>query len=129
MSWAKYLLRNFLRQPPDALDSTTDTASIQFDTMAVDSRRRQAVRSQDRKRSRRHAPEEARREILGSAARFLREHHFRDLTIGEVMAGTTLSRPAFYQYFRDVHDLIVSFFARYRGRYARNCQPLATGRG
>ena len=39
-----------------------------------------------RERSRRHAPEEARREILDSATRFLRNGHFRELTVGGVMA-------------------------------------------
>ena len=38
--------------------------------------------------------------------RFLWDHPFRELTVGRVMADTTLSRPAFYQYFTDVHQLI-----------------------
>ena len=50
-------------------------------------------------------PEEAEREILDSAEAFLRERPFRDLTIDEVMDGTGLSRPSFYVYFRDRHDL------------------------
>jgi len=57
-------------------------------------------------RSHRHSPPEARREIVRSAISFLWEHPFRDLRIGELMAGTTLSRPAFYQYFTDLHHLI-----------------------
>ena len=56
---------------------------------------------------RRRSPESAEREILGAAESFLRERPFRDLTVDEVMARTTLSRPSFYVYFRDRHHLAV----------------------
>jgi AcrR family transcriptional regulator len=58
-------------------------------------------------RRRRRSPAEAEREILESAERFLRKRPLRELTIDEVMAGTGLSRPAFYVYFRDRHDLVM----------------------
>jgi AcrR family transcriptional regulator len=58
-------------------------------------------------RRRRRSPAEAEREILESAEGFLRERPLRELTIDEVMAGTGLSRPAFYVYFRDRHDLVL----------------------
>jgi TetR/AcrR family transcriptional regulator, ethionamide resistance regulator len=54
---------------------------------------------------RRRSPELAEREILDAAESFLRERPFRDLTVDEVMAGTTLSRPSFYVYFRGRHQL------------------------
>ncbi len=57
---------------------------------------------------RRRSPEEARTEILRAAELFLREHPLRDLTVDEVMAGTGLSRPSFYVYFRDRHALLLS---------------------
>jgi AcrR family transcriptional regulator len=44
---------------------------------------------------------------LESAELFLRERPLRELTIDEVMTGTGLSRPAFYVYFRDRHDLVL----------------------
>jgi len=56
---------------------------------------------------RRRKPEAAETEILDAAARFLREHPFRDMTVDNVMADTGLSRPSFYEYFRDRHQLIV----------------------
>src|SRR5436190_15791179 len=56
---------------------------------------------------RRRSPELAEREILDAAESFLRERPFRDLTVDEVMARTTLSRPSFYVYFRDRHHLAV----------------------
>src|SRR3954463_129809 len=58
-------------------------------------------------RRRRRSPAEAEREILDSAEHFLRERPLRELTIDEVMTGTGLSRPAFYVYFRDRHDLVL----------------------
>jgi AcrR family transcriptional regulator len=58
-------------------------------------------------RRRRRSPAEAEREILESAEGFLRVRPLRELTIDEVMGGTGLSRPAFYVYFRDRHDLVL----------------------
>jgi AcrR family transcriptional regulator len=58
-------------------------------------------------RRRRRSPAEAEREILEAAERFLRSRPLRELTIDEVMAETSLSRPAFYVYFRDRHDLVL----------------------
>ena len=85
--------------------------------------------SKARERSRRHAPEEARREILDSATRFLQKGHFRDLTVGELMAGTTLSRPAFYQYFTDLHDLIVSLLRDIEAVMHQTASPWIDGEG
>ena len=58
-------------------------------------------------RRRRRSPESAEREILDAAESFLAEHPFRELSVDEVMARTTLSRPSFYVYFRDRHHLLV----------------------
>src|ERR1043165_257912 len=62
---------------------------------------------QEPQKRRRRSPESAEREILAAAEAFLRERPFRDLTVDEVMARTTLSRPSFYVYFRDRHPLAV----------------------
>jgi AcrR family transcriptional regulator len=97
--------------------------------MSVDSPKSQAGWPEGRKRSHRHAPDEARREILDSAARFLRKRDFRDLTVAKVMAGTTLSRPAFYQYFKDVHDLIVSLLHDIEAVMHETASPWINGEG
>ena len=55
---------------------------------------------------RRRSPEEAEREILYAAKEFLRERPFREMTVGELMARTGLSRPAFYFYFRDRYEVV-----------------------
>src|SRR6476469_6261787 len=58
-------------------------------------------------RRRRRSPAEAEQAILEAAERLLRSRPRRELTMDEVMAGTSLSRPAFYVYFRDRHDLVL----------------------
>jgi AcrR family transcriptional regulator len=62
--------------------------------------------SGERVRRRRRKPEEAERVILAAGRAFLEEHPFREMTVEGVMAGTGLSRPAFYAYFKDRYDLV-----------------------
>jgi TetR/AcrR family transcriptional regulator, ethionamide resistance regulator len=58
-------------------------------------------------RRRRRTPEIAEREIIAAAEAFLRERPFRELTVDEVMRRTDLSRPSFYVYFTDRHQLVL----------------------
>ena len=58
-------------------------------------------------RRRRRTPEAAQREIVEAAEVLLRERPFRELTVDEVMRRTGLSRPSFYVYFKDRHELIL----------------------
>lgn len=44
--------------------------------------------------------------IVEAAKQFLWERPFRELTVRELMAATGTSRPAFYQYFSDLHRLM-----------------------
>ncbi len=88
-----------------------------------------AAQSDQRKWSHRHSAKEACREILESASRFLRERPFRHLTVGAVMAGTSLSRPAFYRYFRDVHDLIISLLDEIETVMHETADPWISGEG
>jgi AcrR family transcriptional regulator len=97
--------------------------------MSVTSSRSRTAKSKGRNRSQRHTPEDARQAILESAARFLRKHDFRDLTVGEVMGGTTLSRPAFYQYFTDLQDLIVSLLGDIEDIMHQTASPWISGEG
>ena len=43
--------------------------------------------------------------ILDAADAFLRDHPFRELTVSQIMVSTSVSRPAFYQYFRDRYEV------------------------
>ena len=44
--------------------------------------------------------------ILNAALEFVWSHPFRDLTVNALMTPTGMSRSAFYQYFKDLHDLM-----------------------
>jgi AcrR family transcriptional regulator len=57
----------------------------------------------------------AEREIVDAAEALLREKPFRDLTVDDLMRRTGLSRPSFYVYFRDRHDLILKVVERIGG--------------
>jgi AcrR family transcriptional regulator len=58
-------------------------------------------------RRRRRTPQVAEAEIIAAAEAFLRERPFRELTVDEVMRRTDLSRPSFYVYFTDRHQLVL----------------------
>jgi AcrR family transcriptional regulator len=62
---------------------------------------------------RRRSPELAELEILDAAEKLLRRRSFHELTVAEVMAGTGLARPSFYQYFADLHQLLAKLTERY----------------
>lgn len=44
--------------------------------------------------------------ILNAGLEFVWSYPFRELTVGTLMGSTGLSRSAFYQYFKDLHDLM-----------------------
>jgi AcrR family transcriptional regulator len=50
--------------------------------------------------------------ILDAADQFLMTHPFRDLTVSGLMQATSVSRPAFYQYFRDRYDIAAALIER-----------------
>jgi TetR/AcrR family transcriptional regulator, ethionamide resistance regulator len=54
----------------------------------------------------------AEREIMDAAEALLRERPFRDLTVDDLMRRTGLSRPSFYVYFHDRHDLVLRVVER-----------------
>jgi TetR/AcrR family transcriptional regulator, ethionamide resistance regulator len=63
---------------------------------------------------RRRQPEEAEAEILDAAELLLRGRSPDDLSVSAVMAGTTLTRNAFYVYFADRYELLARLVARLR---------------
>jgi TetR/AcrR family transcriptional regulator, ethionamide resistance regulator len=69
--------------------------------------RRGSSQSAEPVKRRRRSREAAGAEIVQAAEAFLRERPFRDLSVEQVMARTTLSRSSFYVYFRDRHDLVL----------------------
>ena len=55
--------------------------------------------------------ERMRAEILNAAFRFLWSRPFRDMTVNNLMEQTSVSRPSFYNYFADTHELMESLLA------------------
>lgn len=51
--------------------------------------------------------EETRRKILTATEALLREHPYRELSVETAMAGTGLTRTAFYRHFDDIPDLVL----------------------
>jgi len=52
--------------------------------------------------------ERTRAAILNATLDFIWSHPFRDMTVSTLMDSTGLSRSAFYQYFKDVHEVMES---------------------
>ena len=66
---------------------------------------------------------------MDGAVRFLWEHNFRDMTIGVLMGDTLLSRPAFYQYFTDMHELVESLLSDVGAVMHQTANPWINGGG
>jgi AcrR family transcriptional regulator len=57
----------------------------------------------------------AEQEIVAAAETLLRERPFRELTVDDLMRHTGLSRPSFYVYFHDRHELVLRVVERIGG--------------
>ena len=66
---------------------------------------------------RRHRPEDAQEAILTAGMQVICTQPYRTVTVDEVMARTALSRPSFYVYFKDLHDLVVHLFERFAAEF------------
>ena len=76
---------------------------------------------------RRRKPEAAESEILSAAENFLREFPLREMTIDNVMSRTGLSRPSFYEYFRDRNHLVIKLTERLGARNRTIGEPWLRG--
>jgi TetR/AcrR family transcriptional regulator, ethionamide resistance regulator len=65
-------------------------------------------------RRRRRTPDEARQEILGATASLLAERASQEVTVSAIMGRTTLSRKAFYVYFRNRADVLAALLTPLR---------------
>ena len=73
--------------------------------------------------------ERTRQSILDAASEFLSTHPFRDLTVAQLMSLAGTSRPAFYQYFKDLHDLMETLLGRLKEEIFRVAAPWLKGEG
>ena len=66
----------------------------------------------------RRLPEQAEREILDAAERFLAGHEFRELRVDELMRATGMKRSTFYHYFSDRSAVIIRLLEEIEGEAA-----------
>jgi AcrR family transcriptional regulator len=67
--------------------------------------------------------------ILNAALDSLWSHPFRDMTVNSLMAPTGVGRSAFYQYFKDLHDLMETLLDTVRVEVLAVTGPWFTGVG
>lgn len=67
--------------------------------------------------------------IMESALDFLWSHRFREMTVGDVMRPTGRSRSAFYQYFRDLHELMEALLEGLQDEILAGAAPWIEGAG
>ena len=73
--------------------------------------------------------EHTRAAILNAAVDFLWSHPFRDMTVNSLMAPTGVGRSAFYQYFKDLHELMETLLDTVRVEVLAVTGPWFTGVG
>jgi AcrR family transcriptional regulator len=73
--------------------------------------------------------EKTREAILEAALDFLWTQPFRDLTVAQLMEDAGASRPTFYQYFADLHDLMGELLDGLRDDILVAAEPWFVGQG
>jgi len=73
--------------------------------------------------------EQTRTAILQGALEFLRVRPYRDMTVATLMQQVGASRPAFYQYFRDLPDLMAELLQGLRSDILSVAAPWFRGEG
>lgn len=73
--------------------------------------------------------ERTRAEILDAAFKFLWSRPFREMTVNALMASTRLSRPTFYQHFKDLYHLMESLLATLEREVLERGTAWMTGTG
>ena len=73
--------------------------------------------------------ERTRTAILNSALDFIWTHPFRDMTVNLLMASTGAGRSTFYQYFKDLHELMETLLVMLQGEIFDAAKPWVAGIG
>ena len=107
------------------VDLFTDDMSDKIDNMSVTAnfRRFESVLVNRPRKS-----EKTFQAILDGALEFLWTHPFRDLKVAELMAHVGASRPTFYQYFSDLHELMDVLLDGMRGDILDKVSPWLQGK-
>jgi AcrR family transcriptional regulator len=114
---------SFLRLTTDLLPYISDAMS------GIRTTRQALIHSIPRAERGPSKSERTRDKILASALDFLWTHPFRELTVGELMSATDVSRSAFYQYFRDLHEMMETLLVGLETRILDVAQPWFLGGG
>ena len=93
------------------------------------SRSAERLRAEPKAESRIGKAARTRAEIVDAAFAFVWSRPFRDLTVNSLMASTRVSRSAFYQYFRDVHELMEALLVTLEGEILQVAAPWFSGSG
>jgi len=73
--------------------------------------------------------ERTRSAIMNSALDFIWSRPFRDMTVDSLMAPTGVSRSAFYQYFKDLHEVMETLLGILQDEIYNVAEPWLTGIG
>ena len=73
--------------------------------------------------------ERARAAILNSALDFIWLHPFRDMTVNLLMVPTGVGRSAFYQYFKDLHEVMATLLEILQADIFEASEPWVMGVG
>jgi AcrR family transcriptional regulator len=86
----------------------SDALSDNMYSMAITKKRSSPLQLTPQPITRNKISERTRTAILNAALDFLWSRPFREMTVNELMASTSVGRSAFYQYFNDLHDVMES---------------------
>ncbi len=67
--------------------------------------------------------------ILNAAIDFTWTHSFRDMTVNKLMASTGAGRSAFYQYFKDMHEVMATLLEILQADIFEASEPWVVGVG
>ena len=73
--------------------------------------------------------ERTRTAILNAALDFIWTHPFRDMTVNSLMAPTGVGRSAFYQYFKDLHEVMEALLEMLQDEIFIAAKPWIAGTG
>ena len=73
--------------------------------------------------------ERTRTAILNAALDFIWAHPFRDITVNSLMAPTGVGRSAFYQYFKDLHEVMEALLEMLQDEIFIAAEPWIAGTG
>lgn len=72
---------------------------------------------------RRRSPDHTKAEILDAASAFLQQRPFRELTIGNLMAATSVGRSTFYRHFPDKYGLAAALLGQIDEQFEQVTRP------